>query len=352
MANLARAMVSLGHKVTVVTPTEAVPTQLGLSLSATRIVQVSGEWQQTAQTQPRSTTSAASVALKNMWAYAQRSAHFYDVLVNFAYDWLPFHLTPSLCKPVAHFVSMGSLSDQLDSAIAQVAAQFPGTLGAYTQSQAETFAPEVPSDSWKILGGAIDITKYHYRAQLEEISRPALAWVGRISPEKGLEDAIAAARLSKQPLKIFGKIEDKAYWHRLQSQLSWREDDSLIAYCGFLPTAQLQKALGRCRALLLTSHWVEAFGMVVVEAFACGVPVIAYDCGGPGEIVKAGETGWLVSQGQVSGLVDAIAKIDQLSRAECRYQAETVHALAAWAERMEDWFYKVIADSVPDKLSS
>ena len=68
--------------------------------------------------------------------------------------------------------------------------------------------------------------------------------------------------------------------------------------------------------------------------------------------MKAGETGWLVSQGQVSGLVDAIAKIDQLSRAECRYQAETVHALAAWAERMEDWFYKVIADSVPDKLSS
>lgn len=92
--------------------------------------------------------------------------------------------------------------------------------------------------------------------------------------------------------------------------------------------------------------------MVVVEAFACGVPVIAYDCGGPGEIVKPGETGWLVPQGQVSGLVKAITKIDQLSRADCRNQAETVHALAAWGKRMEGWFYQVIADSVPDRLSS
>ncbi|MEO1633631.1 MAG: glycosyltransferase [Cyanobacteria bacterium J06631_9] len=352
VANLARVMVSLGHQVTIVTPAEAVPAPLGLRLSAIKLVQVAGEWQQTAQAQPRSAASEASAVLKNMWAYAQQSEHLYDVMVNFAYDWLPFELTSALCRPVAHFVSMGSLSDQLDVAIARVVKQFPGTLGAYTQSQSETFAPTVPPDSWKILGGGIDLTKYRYCPQPEGISRPALAWVGRISPEKGLEDAIAAARLSKQPLQVFGKIEDKAYWRRLQSQAAWWEDGSPIEYCGFLPTAQLQKALGRCRALLLTSHWVEAFGMVVVEAFACGVPVIAYDCGGPGELVKPGKTGWLVPQGQVSGLVDAITKIDQLNRADCREQAETVHALSAWGERMEDWLYQVIADRVSDRLSS
>ena len=62
----------------------------------------------------------------------------------------------------------------------------------------------------------------------------------------------------------------------------------------------------------MTPRWVEAFGNVVIESLACGVPVIAYDRGGPSEIIEDGKTGWLVEPDSVSGLVEAMAKLDKI----------------------------------------
>jgi hypothetical protein len=86
-------------------------------------------------------------------------------------------------------------------------------------------------------------------------------------------------------------VEDPAYAAAVEASvpagtLQWR---------GFLPTAELQAQLGRCRALLNTPKWNEAYGNVVVEALACGVPVVAYGAGGPGELVQSGLTGELVA---------------------------------------------------------
>jgi UDP-glucose:tetrahydrobiopterin glucosyltransferase len=87
---------------------------------------------------------------------------------------------------------------------------------------------------------------------------------------------------------------------------------------------------------------VEAFGNVAIEALACGVPVIAYRRGGPSEIVRHGETGWLVEPDSVTGLVEAIGRIDQLNRAACRQQAEQAFSLPALGERFEQWFREIL----------
>ncbi|WOD40963.1 glycosyltransferase family 4 protein [Nodosilinea sp. E11] len=327
LINVVQGLRARGHQVTVLAPE-------GSQLGTVPIVQIPGQLQPTAHTQGRNTpiTIPDNSVLGNMWRYAQRQQDQFDVIVNFAYDWLPFYLTEFFCTPVAHFVTMGSLSDAMDGAIDQVAQDYPNRLGAYTRTQAETFGV---ADAFAILSSAIDLDLYDFCASPGN----ALAWLGRISPEKGLEDALEAAAMAQAPLKILGKLEDADYWHRLCDRFPGAAD----CYLGFLPTHELQQVLRQCRALVMTPRWVEAFGNVAIEALACGVPVIAYARGGPAEIVQSGKTGWLVPPDDVQGLVDAIAAIDRLDRRACRLQAETDYSLEALAIRFEQWFYTILS---------
>nr|WP_304952599.1 glycosyltransferase [cf. Phormidesmis sp. LEGE 11477] len=335
--NLSQALSTKGHQIDIAAPEGS---SLPQSNRTTTLIQIPGKWQPTAQTQDRLAPITVGSLLANAWTYARERESAYDLLVNFAYDWLPFYLTPFLKTPVAHFVSMGSLNNALDEAIAQTAVQFPGTLGAYTRSQVQTFP--IPEHSWQILGSAIDIRQYDYCDHPDNF----LAWIGRISPEKGLEDAITAAATANRPLKVFGKIEDASYWQSLQPLI--HQATVSIEYGGFRSTSALQKALGRSLALLVTPKWTEAFGMVAIEALACGVPVIAYARGGPAEIVRDGQTGWLVSPDDVTGLTDAIANLlDRINRADCRYQAECLYDLPVWSERFEQWFFQILSGHEP-----
>ena len=326
LLNLSQGLRQRGHQVTVVAPEQS-------TLGDCPIVTIPGSWQPTAHTQGRATpaTLPADAVLAHMWTYARQHQADFDLIVNLAYDWLPFYLTPFFHTPVAHFVTMGSLSEVMDEAIHQVADQYPNRLGAYTQAQAATFGDQ---HTFQILGSAIDLSLYDFC----DTPGTALVWMGRISPEKGLEDALAAAAHTRTPLKILGKLEDPDYWQRLCQQFPHAPD----SYLGFLPTSALQQVVGQCRALLMTPRWVEAFGNVAIEALACGVPVIAYNRGGPAEIIRPGETGWLVDPDDVPGLVQAIQRIDQLDRRACRRQAEQQYSLDALAVRFEAWFEAIL----------
>ncbi|MEL6249431.1 MAG: glycosyltransferase family 4 protein [Cyanobacteria bacterium J06627_15] len=330
LVNLSQALIARGHQVAI-----AAPEGSRLPHNQAEIIPIAGAWQPTAHTQTRNTPIAlpANSVLANLWDHARRDQHQYDLLVNFAYDWLPFYLTPFFHQPVAHFVTMGSLNQAMDAAITTVAEQFPGRLGAYTQSQVATF-PE--TNGWQVLGSAVDLTQYHFCGQPDD----SLVWLGRISPEKGLEDAVAAAQASGCPLKILGKLEDPDYWQRIQAQYP----DAPIEYLGFVGTQQLQAIVRRCRALIMTPRWVEAFGNVAIEALACGVPVIAYRRGGPAEIIQPGKTGWLVAPDSIEALTAAIAQIDQLDRQVCRQWAETHYSLPALGQRFEAWFRRIIPE--------
>ncbi|MGF1523353.1 MAG: glycosyltransferase family 4 protein [Leptolyngbyaceae cyanobacterium] len=325
--NATQGLQKRGHHITVVAPEKSV------LATCDRLIQISGNPQPTAHTSQRQTPIILPEpsTLSAMWTYARQVQLDYDLILHFSYDWLPFYLTPFFQTPIAHFVSMGSLTDAMDAVISQVAEAFPGTVGMFTRIQAETFPR---SDHYHLLGSAIDISLYDYCPT----PGPALAWMGRISPEKGLEDAIAAAQKARTPLKILGKLENPDYWEDLQKNFP----DAPIEYLGFLPTRDLQAAIRTCRALVMTPKWVEAFGLVAIEALACGVPVIAYRRGGPVEIVHSGKTGWLVEPDSVDGLVQAIERIEELDRAACRQQAETEFSLDAMAIRYEQWFSNIL----------
>jgi UDP-glucose:tetrahydrobiopterin glucosyltransferase len=326
LLNTARLLISRGHSLQVVAPT-------GSWLDSVTVTEINGALQVPAQTLSRAvpTMMPQDSVLGNMWNYVRQVQRQFDLIINFAYDWLPFYLTPFFTTPVAHLVSMGSLSDAMDEVIERVAVQYPHSVGVYTRTQAKTFAF---AEYCVPLGSGLDLARYSFCKAPDS----ALCWLGRISPEKGLEDAVAASQATGIPLKVMGRVQNQAYFEQIQHDFP----EAPFDYLGFLNTDQMQNILRRCRGLLVTSRWVEAFGNVLIEALACGVPVIAYHRGGPTEIVRDGETGWLVEPDSVDALVTAIQSLDQIDRNACRQQAEREFSLEALGNRTEAWFDAVL----------
>lgn len=326
LGNAAQEMCLRGHEVTIVAPA-------GSRMPGIPLVEITGSLQVSAQTQDYNSPVSlpSNSVLGNMWEYVRQEQQQYDLVVNFAYDWLPFYLTPFLQCPIAHLVSMASVSAAMDQVIIHLAQRLPKNVAFHTHAQAATFGLGQHSPC---LGNGIDLSLYNFCAD----PKPQLAWVGRISPEKALEDAVEAAAIAQMPLKIFGMLQDQDYWQSIQQKYPQAD----VEYLGFLSTSELQKELRQSLALLVTPRWVEAFGNVAIEALACGVPVIAYARGGLTEIVKSGQTGFLVTPDQIPELVMAITQVGQLDRYACRQQVEQTYSLAAMGDRLEKWFQSIL----------
>jgi len=325
--NLAQDLLQTQHQVKILAPT-------GSHFEKLPIETIAGNLQIPAQGEGRDAPIQLpeNSVLANMCDDARQMQSDYDLIVNFAYDWLPFYLTPFFQTPIAHFISMGSMSEAIDQIMSKTITRFPGTFGVYTHTQAETFPF---AEACRCLSSGLDLSLYEFSAETQD----SLVWLGRIAPEKGLEDAVAAVQQLGIPLKIFGWMQDEAYWKQICAQYP----NAPIEYGGFLSTTELQREIRECRALLMTPRWVEAFGNVAIEALACGVPVISYRRGGPAEIIRDGKTGFLVEPDSVEGLVKAIYRLDEIDRGACRQQAEEKYSLSALRDRFLAWFYDILS---------
>lgn len=143
-----------------------------------------------------------------------------------------------------------------------------------------------------------------------------LAFLGRISPEKGPDQAIAIAAKAGMPLKIAAKIDkvDRQYWDEAIHPLIRSHRN--VEYIGEIADSQKSEFLGNARALLFPIDWPEPFGIVMIEAMACGTPVVAYRCGSVPEVIEHGRSGMIVCG--VDDAVAALRVVDELDRAEVR----------------------------------
>ena len=146
-----------------------------------------------------------------------------------------------------------------------------------------------------------------------------LAFLGRISPEKRVDRAIQIALRSGLPLKIAAKVDkpDQEYFETKIKPLLEHKD---IEYIGEIGEAEKAAFLGGACALLFPIDWPEPFGLVMIEAMACGTPVIAFPHGSVPEIVEHGVTGFLVRD--VNEAINAVARLRRLSRRKCREKFE------------------------------
>jgi glycosyltransferase involved in cell wall biosynthesis len=153
----------------------------------------------------------------------------------------------------------------------------------------------------------------------QETQGDYLLFLGRISPEKRVDRAIEIARRSGRKLKIAAKIDrvDRYYFNKHIKHLL---NEPFIEFIGEVDHGEKNTLLGGASALLFPIDWPEPFGLVMIEAFACGTPVIGFSCGSVPEIIVDGETGFIVDD--IDRAVEAVGKIDQISRARCRSEFE------------------------------
>jgi glycosyltransferase involved in cell wall biosynthesis len=140
-----------------------------------------------------------------------------------------------------------------------------------------------------------------------------LLFFGRIHPDKGAAEAIEAARLAGRRLVMAGIVQDHAYHER---HVAPAIDGSRVIYAGPVGGDARARTLGSARALLHLINFDEPFGLSVIEAMACGTPVIANHRGSMPELIDHGVTGFLVDS--LEGAVEAIARIGSIDRAACR----------------------------------
>ena len=142
-----------------------------------------------------------------------------------------------------------------------------------------------------------------------------LAFIGRFSPEKRADRAIEIARRAGMPLKLAAKVDsaDKAYF---EAEIKPLLEDSNVEFIGEIGENEKQEFLGNAYALLFPIDWPEPFGLVMIEAMACGTPVIAYRQGSVEEIMEDGRSGFVVAT--LDEAVAAVDRIAELDRRECR----------------------------------
>ena len=154
-----------------------------------------------------------------------------------------------------------------------------------------------------------------------------LLFFGRMHPDKGAAEAIAVAKANGRRLDMYGIVQDQGYYER---EVAPHVDGIRIRYDGPVGGEERLKALGGARALLHLINFDEPFGLSVVEALACGTPVIAVNRGSMPELIEDGVTGFLVDD--VAGAITAVERVGEIDRAACRRAAETRFSV----ERMAD----------------
>lgn len=174
-----------------------------------------------------------------------------------------------------------------------------------------------------------------------------LAFLGRTSPEKGLDEAIAIARLAGVPLKIAAKVDavDRAYF---ENEIKPLLDDSLVEFMGEIGYGEKKDFLRNAVALLFPVQWPEPFGISMIEAMACGTPVIAYRRGSVPEVMSDGVSGFVVRDRAAAA--QAVAQIERLDRRQVRNYFEEKFTSRRMAE---DYLaiYERLAGGNPEPVS-
>ncbi len=288
---LTEALVDAGHDVTLYAS--------GDSRTGARLVPVVAEGLRLAQ--ERRDPLAAHVLLLD---HVLREADRYDI-IHFHTDYLHFPLARALNLP--HVTTLHGRLDLPD---------LPPLYDAYHDlpviSISESQRAPLPQANWHATV---------YNGLPDDLYRPGtgeggyLAFLGRISPEKGIVRAIHIARQAGLPLKIAAKVDavDQEYY---EQQVKPLLDTPGIEFIGEIGEDRKGEFLGNARALLFPIDWPEPFGLVMIEANACGTPVVAWRQGSVPEVIEPARNGFIVDS--IEAAVDAVHRLDSLDRGECR----------------------------------
>ncbi len=186
-----------------------------------------------------------------------------------------------------------------------------------------------------VIHNALPIKKFPFESKKENY----LLFLGRITPFKGILEAIKVARKVNIPLFIVAKIDpkdQKFYEKRVKSKI----DGKLIRYLGEADFEKKVKYLREARCLLFPILWEEPFGLVMIEALACGTPVVAFRKGSVSEIIQEGINGFIVDN--VKEMVEAVKKVEKIKPEKCRRSVEKNFSTKRMIDQYEAVFRKIV----------
>jgi glycosyltransferase involved in cell wall biosynthesis len=187
-----------------------------------------------------------------------------------------------------------------------------------------------------------------------KVSGGYLAFLGRISPEKRPDHAIEIAARTGMPLKIAAKVDrtDQLYWQEKIRPIV--EAHANVEFVGEIAEREKPRFLGQAAALLFPVDWPEPFGLVMIEAIACGTPVIAFKAGSVIEVIEEGVSGFVVET--LDEAVVAVGRVGSLERAQVRAAFErrfTVERMTSdYARIYQALFASNLPSSEPSQVLS
>ncbi len=313
VATLTDALVALGHDVTLFASAEA--------KTAARLIPVRDRAIRL-DPAPLKSDLAAHMA---MLARVRECADEFDVL-HFHTDMLHFPFFADIAEKTITTVH-GRLDLKDLPQVHRAWPQFP--LVSISDAQRRPLA----SANWRAtVHHGVSAETFHFSAAPDGY----LAFLGRISPEKRPDRAIAIAGRLGRKLKIAAKVDpaDREYFHTVIEPLLGAE--TCAEYIGEITEDQKSDFLGGAEALLFPIDWPEPFGLVMIEAMACGTPVVAYAHGSVPEIVEDGLTGFIVRSEDEA--ITALHRVPSLDRGRVRARFETRFSATAMALRYQDLY--------------
>jgi len=194
-----------------------------------------------------------------------------------------------------------------------------------SEAQAQAWWPDGAPPEVSVLHNGIDPALWPYQAHGDG----SAVWCGRVAPIKGTHLAVRAAQRAGLPLTLFGPIEEPDYWETQVAPLI----GGPIRYGGHLGGPALAQEVGRASVFLFTPCWDEPFGLVAVEAMACGLPVAGFARGAAAEVV--GEAGCLVPPAGEAALAQAIGTALTIPRTVPLARVHRLFTRDLWLDRCE-----------------
>ena len=343
VSDLARGLVGRGHRVHVyaasgsqIPGVEVIDTGIDSRSLASTLYRafgpLAGQPEQAGpeQAEPEAAAEAAESAFGT--AFAAMQATGYDVIHNHAFDAPAVRLAAALRAPVVHTLHLPP-DEEVSAALRHVARNGrPPAVAVVSQFQASAWRRVIPVDAVLPPYPPTGVIAWSPHA-----GQGAL-FAGRLSPEKGVAEAIDIARTAGVPIDVYGDVYDPGY---SRAEVGPRRSWPGVSVHPGVARASLWEAMARAAVVLCPSRWDEPFGLAAAEAQACGTPVVAFRRGGLSEVIMDGVTGLLVPPDDVPAAAEAVSKAAGLFRPACREHAADHLDLELTLDRHERLYRRV-----------
>ena len=275
--------------------------------------------------------------LQDPWPYAWihstlalREANEFDIVHNHAGE-----LTMAMAHLVPDVPMLSTMHCLITPDTKFIWDRYPGYYNTISMSQRRNMPPLADGHFVGVVYNAIDVHSFPYEERKEDY----LLFLSRVSVDKMPHLAVEVARRSGRRLIIAGKVDrvDERYFSSVLAPLI---DGKQVQFMGEADARLKRELFAKAYFLVLPLCWEEPFGLVMIEAMACGTPVVSFGRGAAPEVVVDGETGYIVRD--VDEMVDAVGRVDRINPRRCRQHVEDNFDAPLMANRYLQAYQRII----------